>query len=378
MKLHQYLNPLHGWNDSSAVDKVRVYTRQSFLLITVGVAAAAMLTSLQFEDYLSMAAVAVCAAATFVVVQRTPALGGQSTASPRIPLAIMAVAAVVLVAGGATNNALWAVVLVTTAVATLIPLRWCLAAAVAAAGLAAALGTPAVETLVLGLLIAFMAFTVQLSAWLLRIVTELDATRDAAAALSVAEERLRFSRDLHDVVGRALSAIAVKSELAATLARRGDDRAAAQMDEVRILAQESMADARKLVRGYRSIDVASELDGARSLLSAAGIATELVGETSMLDERAAEAAAWVVREGVTNILRHSEATYCRIELTDNSIRLINDHPQPSTGRDDGTGLSGLRERLVAVDGTLHTEQTTDEFTLTAALPTSPQNARTTP
>lgn len=375
MKLHQYLNPLHGWNDSSAVDKVRVYTRQSFLLITVGVAVGAMLTSLQYDDYLSMAATAVCAAAAFVVVQRTPALGGESTASPRIPLTITAVAAVVLVAGGTTSNALWAAVLVTTAVATLIPLRWSLAAAVAAAAIAAALGTPAVETLILGIFIAFMAFTVQLSAWLLRIVTELDATRDAAAALSVAEERLRFSRDLHDVVGRALSAIAVKSELAATLARRGDDRAAGQMDEVRLLAQESMADARKLVRGYRSVDVASELDGARSLLSAAGISTELVGETSVLSERAAEAAAWVVREGVTNILRHSAATYCRIELTDNSIRLTNDHPSASSGRDDGTGLSGLRERLVAVGGTLNTEKTSEEFTLTAALPI--ENPRTT-
>ncbi|OZE96838.1 histidine kinase [Rhodococcus sp. 15-2388-1-1a] len=375
MKLHQYLNPLHGWNDSSAVDKVRVYTRQSFLLITVGVAVGAMLTSLQYDDYLSMAATAVCAAAAFVVVQRTPALGGESTASPRIPLAITAVAAVVLVAGGTTSNALWAAVLVTTAVATLIPLRWSLAAAVAAAVIAAAVGTPAVETLILGIFIAFMAFTVQLSAWLLRIVTELDATRDAAAALSVVEERLRFSRDLHDVVGRALSAIAVKSELAATLARRGDDRAAGQMDEVRLLAQESMADARKLVRGYRSVDVASELDGARSLLSAAGISTELVGETSVLSERAAEAAAWVVREGVTNILRHSAATYCRIELTDNSIRLTNDHPSASSGRDDGTGLSGLRERLVAVGGTLNTEKTSEEFTLTAALPI--ENPRTT-
>lgn len=378
MKLHQYLNPLHGWSDSSAVEKVRVYTRQSFLLITIGVAVGAMLTTLQYDDYRSTAAAAVCAAAAFVVVQRTPALGGESTASTRIPLVIMAIAAVVLVAGATTSNALWATVLVTTAVATLIPLRWCVAAAVAAAGLAAALGTPLVETVVLGLFIPFMAFTVQLSAWLLRIVTELDATRDAAAALSVAEERLRFSRDLHDVVGRALSAIAVKSELAATLARRGDDRAAGQMDEVRVLAQESMADARKLVRGYRSVDVASELDGARSLLSAAGISTELVGETSAMSERAAEAAAWVVREGVTNILRHSEATFCRIELTDNSIRLTNDRPQPSTGRDDGTGLSGLRERLVAVGGTLTADNSSDEFSLTATLPTGPQNPRTTP
>ncbi|MDV7988806.1 sensor histidine kinase [Rhodococcus sp. IEGM 1374] len=372
MKLHEYLNPLHGWKDSSDVEKVRVYTRQSFLTLAVAVAVAAMLTSLQYDDYLSIAAVGVCAAATFVIVQRTPAIGGESKASPRIPLVIMAVSAVVVAFTGETNNMLWAAALATTAVAALIPLRWCLAVAVASAVLAAALGRPAIQALVLGLFIAFMSVTLQLSAWLLRIVTELDAARDAAAALSVAEERLRFSRDLHDVVGRALSAIAVKSELAATLARRGDDRAANQMDEVRALAQESMTDARKLVRGYRSVDVASELDGARSLLSAAGISTELVGETSTLSERAAEAAAWVVREGVTNILRHSAATYCRIELSAGSIRLINDHPRASSGRDDGTGLSGLRERLVAVGGTLNAEKTAEEFTLTAALPTENQ------
>ncbi|MGV8873822.1 MAG: sensor histidine kinase [Rhodococcus sp. (in: high G+C Gram-positive bacteria)] len=375
MKLYEYLNPLHGWNDSSAVEKVRVYTRQSFLLITVGVAVGAVLTSLLDDDYVSTAAAAVCAAAAFVVVQRTAALGGVSNASPRIPLCIVVVAALVSVAGGSTSNALWAAVLVTTAAATSISLRWSMAAAVAAGALAAALGSPAVDFVVLGLFIAFMAVTVRLSAWLLRIVTELDATRDAAAALSVAEERLRFSRDLHDVVGRALSAIAVKSELAATLARRGDDRAAAvQMDEVRTLAQESMTDARQLVRGYRAVDVASELDGARSLLSAAGISTELVGHTSTLTEAATEAAAWVVREGVTNILRHSAATYCRIELTDSSIRLTNDHPGASTGRDDGTGLSGLRERLATVGGTLDTDKTTEHFTLMATFPT--RNPRT--
>ncbi|CCQ17748.1 Two-component system sensor kinase [Rhodococcus sp. AW25M09] len=374
MKLYEYLNPLHGWNDSSDVEKVRVYTRQSLLFIIVALALWAAVILLQEGDYLSTVAVAGCAAAAFVVVQRTPGVGGESRGGLRNPLSVMAVTAAVLAFGGDAMAFVWAAVLVATAVGTLIPLRWSLAAVASGAAVAVALGTPALQAVVLGLFVVFMAATVRLSAWLLRIVTELDATRDAAAALSVAEERLRFSRDLHDVVGRALSAIAVKSELAATLARRGDDRAAAQMDEVRILAQESMTDARQLVRGYRSVDVASELDGAQSLLSAAGISTELVGESANLDEQAAEAAAWVVREGVTNILRHSAATYCRIELTDNSIRLTNDHPVASTGREDGTGLSGLRERLVAVGGSLDTVKTTEDFTLTATLPN--RNPRT--
>ncbi|MFY2786936.1 histidine kinase [Rhodococcus sp. MALMAid1271] len=370
MKLYEYLNPLHGWKDSSDVEKVRLYTRQSFLVIIVAVAGGAIGISVQEARHLSSVAMAVAAAAAFVVVQRTPALGGMPNASVRSPLIILGVAAVVLIAAGPTSNTPWAAVLVTTAVAAFIALRWSVAAAVVSAVLAAALGTPPLQAAVLGLFIAFMAVTVRLSVWLLRIVTELDATRDAAAALSVAEERLRFSRDLHDVVGRALSAIAVKSELAATLARRGDDRAASQMDEVRLLAQESMTDARNLVRGYRSVDVAAELDGARSLLSAAGISTELVGGTANLTDRAAEAAAWVVREGVTNILRHSAATYARIELTDSSVRLSNDHPRASPGRNDGTGLSGLRERLATVGGILNTETTDEQFTLTATLPTA--------
>ncbi|MFZ2526528.1 MAG: histidine kinase, partial [Rhodococcus sp. (in: high G+C Gram-positive bacteria)] len=216
-------------------------------------------------------------------------------------------------------------------------------------------------------LVVFMTMTVHISVWLLRIVTELDEARGAAAALSVAEERLRFSRDLHDVVGRALSAIAVKSDLAATLVRRGDDRAADQMDEVRELAQVSLAEARDLVRGYRSITLASELAGARSLLAAAGIDTSVSGAADDLPAEAAEAAAWVLREATTNILRHSAARHCTVTITATSITIGNDGVR-APGSGGGTGLRGVRERIAAVGGTVEITGGDGTFTVEARFP----------
>ncbi|MGU3431959.1 sensor histidine kinase [Actinomycetes bacterium M1A6_2h] len=370
MRLRDYLNPMHGWHDSSDVDKVRLYTRQSFVVILVGLAAAGVSQSIAEKNFVTAVSSLVGTAAAAVVLQRTPGMGGTSGRSRSVSLVVLLAASAVSVAFGSVPIILWTSLLVTAAVAALVELRWSLAAAVLAMALAAVSGVEAAGVVYLVLFIAFMAFTVRLSMWLLRIVTELEATRDAAAALSVAEERLRFSRDLHDVVGRSLSAIAVKSELAATLARRGDDRAAAQMDEVRELAHDSMSDARELVRGYRSVDVASEVLGARSLLSAAGIRTDIVGEVSDVPLQVAEQAAWVVREGVTNILRHSNATFCRMEFGANRIRLTNDAPAPADDSSDGTGLSGLRERLAAVDGVLIVESASDTFCVTAEFPGS--------
>ncbi|WP_353647862.1 histidine kinase [Nakamurella sp. A5-74] len=370
MRVRDYLNPMHGWREASDVEKVRVYTRQSFLMIVAGVTIALTTQAVHDRDHVAVAAALVCAAATVVILRRTPRLGGTTAGSIGVPLIALGVATATLSVFGSMQSILWTAVLVTTAIAAHLDRRWSIAAVVGPGALAAALGATAVQAVFLGLSIAFMTATVRLSMWLLQIVAELDATRNAAAALSVAEERLRFARDLHDVVGRALSAIAVKSELAATLARRDDDRAAAQMDEVRALAHDFMKDARELVRGYRTIDVASEIVGARELLSSAGIRTELVGDVMTVPPDAAEPAAWVVREGVTNILRHSRATYCRMEFDVTGIRIVNDAPAPTGSADGGTGLSGLRERLTAVGGRLSVTTDSRTFALTAHFPSS--------
>ncbi|WP_418275800.1 sensor histidine kinase [Isoptericola jiangsuensis] len=221
----------------------------------------------------------------------------------------------------------------------------------------------------------FWLATVRLSMWVLEVVRELEEARAVAGRLAVAEERLRIARDMHDVVGRALSAVAVKSELSAALARRGDPRAADEMDEVRTLAHESLREVRGVVAGYRSADLATELAGARSVLRAAGITVRVVGEVPALDQPRQEALAWVVREAVTNVVRHSRATRCRLDLDDDggavALRIVNDGAAADGGRSpDGSGLAGLRERLAAVGGTLDATADGEEFTVVASVPTT--------
>ncbi|XIE79417.1 sensor histidine kinase [Streptomyces sp. SBR177] len=219
------------------------------------------------------------------------------------------------------------------------------------------------------------------SGWLLRIVWELERSRELKARLAVAEERLRFGRDLHDVMGRNLSVIALKSELAVQLSRRGRPEAAAdQMTEVQRISRESQRELREVVRGYREADLRTELEGARGVLAAAGIActVDADGVAATEHELSADvrsALGWVVREATTNVLRHGDARQCAIRLRTardgeadgqaggqaggeaaGSVVLIveNDGVEAAAAAvpGAGSGLAGLRERLGAVDGTL--------------------------
>lgn len=211
-----------------------------------------------------------------------------------------------------------------------------------------------------GLFTAFIGSSCRGFAWLCAVVWELDAAREAQSRLAVAEERLRFSRDLHDVMGRNLTTIALKSELAVQLARRGRPEAAEQMAEVQKIAQESQREVRDVVRGYRTADLHAEAIGARAVLRAADVACEidLGAEADRLPPPVQSVFGWVIREATTNVLRHSEAARCLIRLRQEDGRAVleleNDGvpavPLPSQGA--GTGLRGLRERLAAHDGEL--------------------------
>jgi two-component system sensor histidine kinase DesK len=215
---------------------------------------------------------------------------------------------------------------------------------------------------------------------LLEIIDELEADRQGQTQLAVAEERLRFSQDVHDILGRRLSAIAVKSELAATLAVRGDDRAAAQMLEVRGVAHEALKEARELARGYRPINLANELEGARLLLRSAGIEVDL--DVDVVPGDWHEAAAWVVRESVTNVIRHSTACGVSISFFDGKLSVVNDGA-PTDGIDDSepedsAGLRGLRERLEPLGATMVAEGHEECWTVVARLPgAGPTRALTT-
>ena len=215
---------------------------------------------------------------------------------------------------------------------------------------------------------ASTAFSGRASMWLYGIVRELDEANDAQAQLAVAEERLRFSRDVHDILGRRLSTIAVQAELAATLSARGDERAAERMLEVRGVAHEALREARELARGYRATDLHKELEGARSLLRSAGIDVQL--DVDSVPRAWHEAAGWVVLESVTNVLRHSSASVVKISYAEGRLRVDNDgaHPNASV---DGSGLSGLRERLAPLGATLEAHAYgNDHWLVEAELPGS--------
>ncbi|AXG82667.1 sensor histidine kinase [Streptomyces paludis] len=206
-----------------------------------------------------------------------------------------------------------------------------------------------------------------LSAWMVSVVWELDAAREAQTRLAVAEERLRFGRDMHDVMGRNLAVIALKSELAVQLAERGRPEAIAQMTEVQRIARESQREVRDVVRGYREANLHTELDGARSVLAAAGIdcRIEEAATGAALPAEVQSALGWVVREATTNVLRHGDARRCTVRLSvrergSEALLTVENDGVPDPAADaaageptrPGTGLAGLRERLVALDGTL--------------------------
>ncbi|WP_327316204.1 sensor histidine kinase [Streptomyces sp. NBC_01235] len=201
----------------------------------------------------------------------------------------------------------------------------------------------------------FSLLACRCGAWTLSVLWEAERAREVEARLAVAEERLRFGRDLHDVMGRNLAVIALKSELAVQLARRGRPDAVEQMIEVQRIAQESQREVRDVVRGYREADLGVELAGAQGVLKAAGISCEVSGEAGGLPAEVQSALGWVVRETTTNVLRHGDPGQCTVALrrTEGHVVLtVENDGAGSTAGDGGSGLAGLRERLRRVDGTL--------------------------
>ena len=229
------------------------------------------------------------------------------------------------------------------------------------------LTAPPGHALFITVMLQFLVAAFRSTLWMLQIVWELDRSREVRANLAVAEERLRFARDLHDVVGRNLSVVALKADLAAQLARRGRDTAIDEMLEVRRIAHESLDELRAVVSGYRTADLSVELAGARSLLASAGIDCRVIGNVTFEGEPAG-ALGWAVREGVTNVLRHSEAKSCTITLRGKVLTMTNDGVATSPFR-FGSGLTGLHERIAALGGSMTaTPEAPNRFVLTVELP----------
>ena len=188
-------------------------------------------------------------------------------------------------------------------------------------------------------------------------ITELAHAREEMARLAVGEERLRFSRDLHDLLGHSLSVIVLKSEVARGLMERDPEQAAAAVEDIERVARGALRDVRSAVAGYRETNLAEELAGAREMLESAGISVRWEESAGELSPEAESVLAWAVREGATNVLRHSQAREWMIKLERRNGSAVLEMVDDGRGKDLsdpgdglGNGLRGLRERVAAVGG----------------------------
>jgi two-component system sensor histidine kinase DesK len=207
------------------------------------------------------------------------------------------------------------------------------------------------------------------------VTVELARARAELARVEVLQERLRMSRDLHDLLGRSVAAISLKTELALRYRRRGaDDRVQAELEQVLALSHQAGADLRALVSGYRALSLATELGQGCTFLRDAGVRCEEELSRHPLPTAVDEAAAWVARESLTNVLKHSDATYCRVrgDVQDDvlTLEVVNDGARPpAEGAGAGTGLVGVLERVETLGGSASATRSQDgTFTLRVTVP----------
>jgi two-component system, NarL family, sensor histidine kinase DesK len=254
----------------------------------------------------------------------------------------------------------WAglMIYVSAASAAALPQRWVWPAVLAAAAVCAAVVTLDEEPglLILPVLCLLTAFALRGTRHLVSVNAELAEAREELARNAVAEERLRFARDLHDLLGHSLSLIALKSELAGRLAEADPARARVEMADVEAAARRALAEVRDAVSGYRQVSCAQALAEARSALSGAGIAVRLPARLPALPGPVDAALGWVVREATTNVLRHSGARSVTVTLTDDGTEAVltvtDDGRGPADDTEPGSGLTGLAERVGALGGAL--------------------------
>ncbi len=223
-------------------------------------------------------------------------------------------------------------------------------------------------------LTTFLAGAISLVlARLLMTIEALGRAEGELARIAVTDERERFSRDLHDLLGHTLSLIVVKAEAVRRLSQRDPDAAMQHTLDIESIGRQALEEVREAVSGYRRTTLRAEVDRAVEALDAAGIAAEVDLAQLPLPAAVEDTLAWVVREGVTNVVRHSGARSSRLVVTciEGTARL--------ELTDDGTGagapvssrsngLAGLDQRLAAAGGALEAGATPDGFRLVATVP----------
>ncbi len=183
---------------------------------------------------------------------------------------------------------------------------------------------------------------------------ELLKAQQLNARLAIEEERNRFARDLHDILGHSLTVITVKAELAGRLMDVDVERARAEVAELERLSRDALVDVRRAVQGYREITLPGELARAREALRTAGIEAQLPSSTDEVESDLRDVFAWAVREGVTNVVRHSHARCCTVTLAARTMTVMDDGEGPSGDGGTGHGLAGLRERAAKARATVVT------------------------
>ncbi|HSV41026.1 MAG TPA: histidine kinase, partial [Nocardioidaceae bacterium] len=185
---------------------------------------------------------------------------------------------------------------------------------------------------------------------------DLVSMREVNESLILQQERNRFAQDLHDILGHSLTVITVKAELASRLLDIDLERARSEIDDLERLSRDALADVRRAVHGYKDLSLAGEIVRARQALDTAGINAVLPKTADHVEGELRELFAWTIREGVTNVIRHSEADTCTVELYPDRIVVSDD----GHGRHDdlakGNGLSGLAERAAVVGADVRTRQ----------------------
>ncbi len=215
----------------------------------------------------------------------------------------------------------------------------------------------------------------KLQVWFWDLLVQAEQGRAAQAQLAATEERLRFARDVHDLMGHQLSVIALKAELAERLVAVDADRARTEAAEVRRLAASTLAELREVVHGYRQVDLREHLTAIEQVLTSSGVRCTVRLPDGDLPAAVATPLAAVLREATTNLLRHSAATWCTVDIVraGGEIRMtvVNDGAGDWRADDRSHGLRGLAERLAGSGGTLRTRAADGRFTVEAAVPSVP-------
>ncbi|MFJ5264113.1 sensor histidine kinase [Streptomyces sp. NPDC088387] len=301
----------------------------------------------------------------------------------RLVLASLAVLAAQSVLLAVTLGREWLVLFVYVSIASgaALPVRyarWTIAGASALMS-AVAFAVPDGRAYLAGLLIPALlgGFAMTGVREMVRTTIQLREARATVAQLAANEERLRLARDLHDLLGHSLSLITLKSELAGRMLPDQPDKAAQQVADIERVSRQALVDVREAVSGYRRPRLAAELAGAQVALTAAGVtaAVPVEADLAALPEDAETALAWSLREAVTNVVRHSGARRCTVEVLrretlDGTVVELTVADDGSGGRGGvpGNGLTGLTERLHKAGGTLEAGPQKQGFRLVARVP----------